>query len=94
MEPALFEIKVLQYYCNTSRFNINGMEANHEDFGYLSDEEPEERFDSYSCGRRVFTPTPVSDAILFAYCITKKEAELIQNELVKLLSFGNCHYCS
>lgn len=89
------ELKLTFYdcYCATESFEINGVEADYDDFGSRVDLDHSNAPD-YGCGCRTFIPKLPTQAILDEYKINADEYEEICNKLVAGLSFGRCSWCS
>lgn len=85
------QMKPFSSYCGLEVFTINGIEADYDDFGFLSDRNPE-MAEPYGCGNRRFTPIDSTPEVLCRYGITQDEYDYICGEL-DILSFGNCGLC-
>lgn len=81
------------WYCATRFFEINGINASSDDFGYKKDLD-EENAEDYCCANMRFIPKPSTQEILDKYGITEMEYKKIANELEQKLSFGCCGLCS
>ena len=79
-------------YCCTEKFEINGIEAEYEDFGEKRDNDAENA-PEYGCGDMQFFPQNSTEKILKKYDISEEEYQEICEKLEKGLSFGNCSYC-
>jgi hypothetical protein len=79
-------------YCSLKQFEINGVEADYEDFGEKDDHDKENAAD-YCCGNMKFESKRVTDEILNKYKITAEEYCEICTELEDKLSFGCCGLC-
>jgi hypothetical protein len=86
------ELEVYGSYCATSKFVINGVEADYDDFGSKFDHDQENAPD-YGCGDMQFDPDPPTSEVLAKYNINEAEYAIIANQLQELLSFGNCGWC-
>ena len=88
----MHKIVVYGCLCATREFEINGIEADHEDFGWKGDLD-EANAEPYGCGDMRFVPNPPFDDVLKKYNITEAEYEEICAELTEKLSFGCCGWC-
>lgn len=88
----MYKIEALDCYCATKVFEINGIKADSDDFGYMCDVDPDNA-EPYGCGDMRFVPKPPSDDVLKEYNITKEEYNEICAELEEKLSFGCCGWC-
>ena len=79
--------------CYMREFEINGVEAYEDDFGYGYDAEPKDA-DPYSCGNRVFVHVEPTKEVLEKYKINRREYYQLCDKLEEVLSFGNCGWCS
>ena len=86
------EVEFGSTMCYTPTFVINGVEADHEDFGEKYDRSPETAED-YACGDMRFTRIPPKPEVLEKYHITEAEYEVIAGQLEGGLSFGCCGWC-
>jgi len=88
------ELKLSFYdaLCSTEHFEINGIDADYEDFGEKYDRDPEGAQD-YCCGNMEFTRVAPNPKILEKYKITEAEYSSICDELTEGLSFGECCWC-
>ena len=87
------DIEFAGSFCTTTRFTINGVEADADDFGRGEDMAPDEA-DDYACANMVFTPRPPAPEVLAKYSITPAEYLLVAEQLRVGLSFGCCGLCS
>lgn len=78
--------------CETREFEINGIKADHEDFGEKYDHD-EDSAEPYGCGCMEFDPKPATPWVLEKYGITPQEYDEVCRELRKGLSFGSCGWC-
>ena len=72
-------------FCSTSKFVINGNDANPDDFGWQGDVNPENAED-YCCANMKFIPKRETKEILRKYSIDKKEYDEICKKLEEGLS--------
>lgn len=79
-------------FCYTPTFEVNGVEAEWEDFGEKYDRSPETAED-YGCGDMQFTMSPPTKEVLDKYQIDEEQYEEIARKLEDGLSFGNCGWC-
>ncbi len=86
------KFEVYDYLCKMKEFEINGVEADYEDFGSTCDEDYENAED-YSCGNMKFTRENATDEILKKYNISIEEYNEICDKLDDGLSFGLCGQC-
>lgn len=87
-----YKLEVYSSFCATAIFEINGIPARSEDFGYQGDENPEDA-EEYGCGNMTFTPSEPTTDVLEKYKITEEDYWLIASQLEESLSFGNCGMC-
>ena len=92
-EPMRLTLIMAYFYCATTNFNINGVDANSDDFGTQSDTVGVENEDYGYCGNMVFEPIPATPAILAKYDITLAEYSIVAGQLQAGLSFGRCALC-
>lgn len=88
---ADIKIKPFRAVCELEQFEVNGIEADYEDFGDKYDRQPDVA-GPYGCGDMQFIPCQPTDEILHKYKITADEYEDICDEL-DCLSIGNCGWC-
>lgn len=74
-------------------FEINGIEADYEDFGEKRDLDPKNR-PYYGCGNMAFVPKDPTEEILNKYNISVYDYDEICDKLETHLSFGRCAWCS
>ena len=86
------KLEVYKCLCELEEFEINGIEANYEDFGDKYDTQPS-LADDYCCGNMQFVPKLATQEILDKYKINVDEYNQICEEL-NCLSFGSCGWCS
>jgi len=79
--------------CSTCEFNINGIEADKDDFGEKYDHDSENA-ENYCCGNMKFDPILPTQEVLDKYKITVNEYNEIASQLEEGLSFGSCGWCS
>ena len=80
--------------CTTKRFYINGISADTDDFGYITDTDPDNAPD-YGCGCMEFIPS--DDKMRKAmekYSISAYEFRTVQYMLEDKLYVGSCGWCS
>lgn len=87
------ELKVYNCLCALSKFTINNIDADHDDFGEKYDHNPENALEDYACGNMRFNSKPYTQEVLEKYKITVNEYNKICNELEEKLSFGSCSWC-
>ena len=87
-----YKIEVYYALCELSTFEINGIEADYNDFGDKDDVSPETA-EEYGCGNMKFTPKLATDEILNKYKISVDEYNTITLILIDKLSFGSCGCC-
>jgi len=87
------KLTFLSALCSTGEFEINGIDADIDDFGEKCDRSPETAED-YSCGDMQFTPKLATQEVLDKYKINLTEYNEIANKLEEGLSFGCCGWCS
>lgn len=81
------------YLCELEQFTINGVDADHTDFGNKNDHDPYNAED-YGCGNMRFVAHAEQDIdILRKYSITSDEWDAICEQLTEALSFGACGWC-
>ena len=78
--------------CYCPIFEINGHDAEEDDFGEKCDQSPETAED-YGCGDMQFTRIEPTAEVLKKYEITEAEYSEICTQLEKGLSFGHCGWC-
>lgn len=86
------ELEVYKALCETSKFIINGIYADYDDFGEKYDRCPG-RAEPYACANMQFTRYSPKKEVLDKYGITEAEYEEICDELENKLSFGCCGWC-
>lgn len=79
--------------CETDEFNINGIDAEHCDFGDKYDRDSDNA-DQYCCNDMQFTRKPSTKEVLDRYKITEEEYQEICAKLEDGLSFGGCGWCA
>lgn len=79
-------------FCYTPVFNINGVNADTDDFGEQYDRSSETA-EPYCCGDMRFTRKYSTAEVLRKYNINESEYELIAEKLEIGLSFGSCGWC-
>ena len=87
------EFEVYYALCAMSKFIINDIQAEYEDFGDKDDIDKEHAED-YCCGDMQFTRKESTPEILAKYNITQAEYNEICDKLTEGLSFGTCGWCS
>lgn len=87
------DFKVCNCLCEMETFQINGIEARHEDFGSKHDES-RRTAEPYGCGNMTFRSKHATSDILAKYKITLEEYIEICVKLEEGLSFGACGWCS
>jgi hypothetical protein len=87
-----YHLSVYGALCSTEQFTINGIIADHDDFGEKYDRDPDGAED-YCCGDMQFTAVASHPDVLAKYQITEEEYQAIAEELVERLSFGSCGWC-
>ena len=85
--------KAMRGLCAMEIFEINGTEADYDDFGNKYDDDPYHAED-YCCGNMVFEGKPHTQETLDKYKISKDEYYEICERLREELSFGACCWCS
>ena len=78
--------------CALGTFEINGIQADEEDFGEHYDTNPELAED-YCCYNMKFFSKPATQEVLDKYGITLQEYHEVCDKLDEELSFGNCGWC-
>ena len=87
------KLEIFSALCATSKFTINGIEADYGDFGEKYDNDPSNAED-YGCGDMKFFPTsPPLPMTLVKYKINEEDYKLICEQLEEKLSFGSCGWC-
>lgn len=86
------ELKVYQCYCACKIFEINGKDADTEDFGIKRDTKGE-KAEPHGCGNMEFIRKPATKEVLKKYNITLDEYNKICSKLEEKLSFGGCYLC-
>lgn len=87
-----YKIEIYGALCACSKFIINGIDADADDFGERHDWSPETAED-YGCGDMRFTPKPATQEVLDKYHINTDEYNIIAEKLRGELSFGDCGWC-
>jgi hypothetical protein len=59
----------------------------------IPENERSEECSQYGCENMQASPIPSTEEILNKYAITQKQYEKIQQEIVVVLSFGECGWC-
>lgn len=85
-------LSVYSSLCTPATFEVNGVDADYDDFGDKWDRSPDDD-ESYGCGDMHFTPTDPTPQVLAKYSITRAEYVKIADELEDKLSFGSCGWC-
>jgi len=85
------ELKIYSSLCATSKFIINGVLADSNDFGDQGDQDTAPP--DYCCGDMQFEGKAPTESVLNKYGINKAEYALIVGQLEKGLSFGSCGLC-
>lgn len=78
--------------CSLKKFEINGIRADIDDFGYKEDLDPQNAPD-YGCGNMSFVSRPSTCKVLDKYRITADEYNQICDQLADALHFGHCGWC-
>lgn len=86
------KLKIYGFLCSTEVFEINGVDADYDDFGDKYDRDTENAED-YGCGDMQFTGKDSTPEILAKYSITQSEYDEVVSELSDKLSFGSCGWC-
>ena len=86
-------LTVYNALCEPSKFTVNGVDADYDDFGDKGDTDPDNA-EEYGCGNMTFTPKLATDSILSKYGITLDDYNEIARQLQEDLSFGNCGWCT
>jgi hypothetical protein len=86
------ELEFYDSLCSTDVFRINGVPADHRDFGDSYDRSPETA-EEYGCGNMCFERQPSTPELLAQYEITEAEYSEICDKLEAGLSFGSCGWC-
>ena len=86
------ELKIYSCLCGTKIFEINGIIADSNDFGYQEDLAPDNA-EPYGCGDMQLIPKSAHTEILNKYHISANEYEQICAALKEKLSFGECGWC-
>ena len=86
------ELEIYGALCSTSKFTINGIHADSNDFGEQTDQNQEDAED-YGCGDMRFTGNVADQKILDKYKISLSEYSAIVEKLEEELSFGSCGWC-
>ena len=85
-------IKVYGCLCSLSRFQINGINAEQDEFGEQGDQD-QINAEDYGCGDMRFVGHNATTKILEKYGISNEEYNEIVAELEDKLSFGSCGWC-
>ena len=86
-------LTVFEALCATQTFVINGVRADHEDFG-VKEDVAEDEAEPYCCGNMLFVGKKPTAKVLKKYSITKSEYSEVRKKLEEVLSFGPCGLCS
>ena len=86
------ELEIYGSLCSCKQFQVNGIDAEKEDFGEQFDASPEDAED-YGCGNMVFERRAPTDEVLTKYGITEQQYNEIASKLEEGLSFGSCGWC-
>lgn len=87
-----WQLKVFDCLCETEVFQINGVDADWEDFGEKCDTQ-RTLAQPYACADMQFTRVPATPEILKKYKIDKDEYNMVCEALEEKLSFGRCGWC-
>lgn len=89
------KVKIVPYtcLCELSTFNIDGREADYEDFVEKYDHD-EENAPDYGCGDMRCDQKEPTQKVLDKYGITDSEFYEIAEKLCSALDFGCCAWCS
>lgn len=87
-----FKTEVYGSLCSLSLFEINGMDADEDEFVNKFDHSRETAPD-YGCGDMRADIRIPSDAILEKYGITVDEFTVIAEDVAEKVSFGRCGWC-
>ena len=87
-----FEIEVYDALCVLKLFEINGMDADENDFVDKYDHSPDVAED-YGCGDMIADIIPATEVILEKYSITLQEYTKIAEKVSEKVSFGPCGWC-
>lgn len=86
------EIEVFGALCSLSLFEVNGIDAEEEDFVDKYDHAPEGA-EEYGCGNMKADVIKVTDEILDKYRISSEEYYEIAEQVAEKVSFGHCGWC-
>jgi hypothetical protein len=86
------KLEIFGALCCTSKFEINGIAADSDDFGDQGDHD-QENAEDYACGDMRFERKASTADVLDKYKITEDEYQEIAEKLEDGLSFGCCDWC-
>lgn len=86
------ELEIYSALCATSKFIINGVDAESSDFGYQGDQGDDPP--DYCCGDMQFEGKEATQEVLNKYGISIPEYNFIVGQLEAGLSFGSCGWCA
>lgn len=85
------KLKIYRRLFSTEVFEINGVDADYDDFGEKYDRGSDA--ENYACANMQFTGKDSTPEILSKYSITQSEYDDVVSELADKLSFGSCGWC-
>ena len=87
-----YKAEVYSALCSLSVFEINGKDADQDDFVNNYDHD-QENAEDYACGDMRAEVLEATDSILGKYGITKEEFTTIAEDVAEKVSFGCCGWC-
>lgn len=87
-----YTAEVYNALCSLRNFEINGNDADIEDFVDKYDHAPDSGIDG-GCGAMRADTKPATDIILKKYGITRDEYYTVASDVAAKVSFGDCGWC-
>lgn len=88
-----YRAEVSSCLCSLEHFEINGIQADEDDFVNKYDHSPDTA-EEYGCGNMQADVKPATSEVLSQYGITLDEYNTIVADIAEKLSFGSCGWCA